>query len=110
MAQKVNKAVMRKYFGKPWFLQPWFIGLLFGLWFLIVPAIIGLILIVIDIKDNHAKMKRIQALNLDGLITPEVTEHTPDKKINRAEMNDPFQEALAAVTVSRPQQTKHEDY
>lgn len=49
--------------NRKWYLQTWFIALLFALWFFIVPAIIGIILLIIQFKDDQKVASLVKELH-----------------------------------------------
>lgn len=52
-----------------WYLSTWFIALMFALWFLVIPAIIGVILLVLHYKQYFAIKQKYGAIdNLDNEI------------------------------------------
>lgn len=46
------------FMSQKWYLQTWFISILFAFWFLIIPGIAGLILLVIQIIENRKIAKK----------------------------------------------------
>lgn len=53
-----------------WYLQTWFICILFAFWFFIVPGIAGLVLLVLQIMEDNTLKKKYGAINaLDSHIS-----------------------------------------
>lgn len=52
-----------------WYLNTWFICLLFAFWFYVIPGIIGLIFLIMQINENKKLLKKYGEIdNLDNLI------------------------------------------
>lgn len=71
-----------------WYLQTWLICLLFGMWFFIVPPIIGIFLLILKNKEDKKNASAFQQLfsdnqNLHSLMTPEMQDaHALQKLVN----------------------------
>lgn len=88
----LNKEVMKKYFTKPWYLHPLVIGILLGAWILFfIPALIGVILLFVNAKDNKRKRQLILDLNLDRLAELDILE----RKIKEKTLHDKSLSVLA---------------
>ena len=76
---------------KKWYLQTWFICLMFCMWFAIIPAIIGIILLIMQILENKKLSERYGKVDeLDNKISAleqEITNKTDEstKTINSIE-------------------------
>lgn len=81
----LDKQVMSKYFTKPWYLHPGLISTLFLLWPLFgIPALLGIILLIVNSVDNKKKRQRILEMNLDKAATLDILE----KKIEEKTLHD----------------------
>lgn len=63
MSREIDKTIYDKYLKKPWYLHQLTIALLFAVWILIIPPIIGIILLIINAQDSK---KKKQLLALEG--------------------------------------------
>ena len=68
MSREIDKNIYNQYLKKPWYLHQLTIGILFALWFLIIPPIVGIILLVINASDNKKKKQLLADLNIDKTI------------------------------------------
>lgn len=50
---------------RKWYLQTWFIAILIALWILIVPPILGIILIVLQHKDDKKRISSLESQKVD---------------------------------------------
>lgn len=77
----INAQALNKYFTKPWYLHPWLISVLFGLWFIFgIPLLIALVLLIVNTIDNKKKKKRIVAMNLDKVAELDILERQIKQK------------------------------
>lgn len=76
----MDKEVAQQYFEKPWYLKPWLIALMFAGWIFILPAVVGIALVVYDVKDTRKKRERIKALHYDKLASLDNLEQELDDK------------------------------
>lgn len=51
--------------NQKWYLQTWFICLMFALWFFIIPGIIGIVLLVMQLLDNQKTEKEFSNLTIN---------------------------------------------
>jgi len=51
------------YIKKAWYYQSWFLSILFALWFLVVPGIAGIVLLVLSILDDKAIARKVADLH-----------------------------------------------
>lgn len=49
-----------------WYLQTWFICLLFALWMFVIPGIVGIILLIMQMIDN-SKLKKASIIDIENL-------------------------------------------
>lgn len=78
---------------KKWYLQTWFICLLFALWFLIVPGVVGLVLLIMQILDSNKVQKKYGEIDsLDSKIS------SLEQNYNQKELN--FKQKLSGLESS----------
>lgn len=73
-------------YGKKWYLNTWFISLMFIAWILILPPIIGIILLIMQYNENKKLNKKYGKIDqLDMKI--QTSENTYDEKYKENEFN-----------------------
>lgn len=74
MAKEIDKKVYDKYIGKPWYLQPITIAIMFAGWIFIIPPIIGIVLLALNYTDNEKKKALMVKTDFDKKIELSVLE------------------------------------
>lgn len=67
--EEIKTETLNKYISKPWYLKPWFIGLMATGWMFIIPGFAALILAIIDIEDSRRKRQRLAEMEVDKLLS-----------------------------------------
>ena len=70
---------------RKWYLQTWFICILFAFWPLIIPAILGIIFLVLQILDNNALKKKYGAIDM---LDSRISDLESMKKLKEKDMAD----------------------
>jgi len=70
---------------QPWYLQPWVIALCFALWFLVVPLIIGIVLIVLEYKRRKQIRHMWEEVGFDDLLKVQEKKSEIEKEIDSLE-------------------------
>ncbi len=110
MAKDTAKQALQTYFTKPWYLNVWFIGLLYALSIFIIPLIPAIVLSVLSQQDTNKKKQLVKDLNLDKLANLKLLEKQIEEKHNHDQTLDTLKEAedILAKEQAQLQQTKSE--
>lgn len=98
-----------------WYLQTWLIAILFAFWFLIIPGIAGIVLLVLQIKDNkqtfqslESEKKRIAEMKkkLDLISLEQVRKQIIKEKQNYAEQKIILEKEIEKLTQDKENEKK----
>jgi uncharacterized protein YlxW (UPF0749 family) len=103
---QISSDIVKRYFGKPWYYQPWFISILMASFILILPPIVAIGLIIADLMDSKKKKKLIQELNLDKLAALEVLENELSEKIAHSSAVKTLEATQSEIGKSREVQSE----
>ena len=99
-----------------WYLSTWLICLLFAFWFFIIPAVIGLILLIMKYKEDKKDKLSFEELEMNyraaqNLMTPEMrTAHNLEQKIQELTAQETtLQNNLTNLNAEIQQTTQHKE-
>lgn len=93
MNKQVDTTSYKTYIKKPWYLHQLTIAALFTVWFFFIPAVIGVILLIINTMDNVKKKRLLRDLHIDKAMQL----HVIEKQIAEKTRHDDALNQLAEI-------------